>query len=161
MQGGGCPNGSDPLRRGLRGRCQRGGRGFFPATMLRLFAGLLQGSPLLLSFRTRNGAERRNPPADKKAPSLRELAAEQMRSSLKELLLFKSTFFSYSLRLPQKRQTPPSWREALRSPLTQGSRKNAQHFCGTFARGAKFRDSLALPRHSERQARRGSAFRTY
>ena len=98
---------------------------------------------------------------NKKAPSSRELAAEQMRSSLKELLLFKSTFFSYSFRLPQKRQTPPSWREALRSPLTQGSRKNAQHFCGTFARGAKFRDSLALPRHSERQVRRGSAFRTY
>ena len=46
-----------------------------------------------------------------KAPSLRELAAEQMRSSLKELLLFKSTIFNYSFRhgcaVP-----PPSWREA-------------------------------------------------
>ena len=91
----------------------------------------MRGSLHSTAFRVRDDGN------NKKAPSSRELAAEQMRSSLKELLLFKSTFFSYSFRLPQKRQTPPSWREALRSPLTQGSRKNAQHFCGTFARGAR------------------------
>ena len=86
---------------------------------------------VLPSFRTESKASVRNPLAlyhlqgdpstplrsvfgmtyKEKAPSLRELAAEQMRSSLKELLLFKSTIFNYSFRhgcaVP-----PPSWREA-------------------------------------------------
>ena len=52
---------------------------------------LARGSLHFTAFR---GRDDRN---NKKAPSLRELAAEQMRSSLKELLLFKSTFFQLLL----------------------------------------------------------------